>query len=192
MGSNRIESALQSGNLIWISEFSDHVKKQISPFILRRLKERVAQELPAKTEVDLICPIKGPQKTIYNAFLNKELALVNGTSSETLDQKGLSLFTLLTRLRQVCCDPGIIPEVDFDVEESGKVIVLLSRLNEAFDGIKKRKVVIFSQFVKLIDRLNPLLKKHFPDLNIYELTGSTEIAASQLKNFKRIPIQRLF
>lgn len=188
MGSmQEFESALQSGNLSWISEFSDHVKKQISPFILRRLKERVAQELPAKTEVDLICPIKGQQKTIYNAFLNKELALVNDTSSETIEQKGLSLFTLLTRLRQVCCDPGIIPEVDFDVEESGKVIVLLSRLNEAFDGIKKRKVVIFSQFVKLIDRLNPLLKKHFPDLNIYELTGSTRDRSQPVKEFQEDP-----
>ena len=112
---------------------------------------------------------------------------MNDTSSETIEQKGLSLFTLLTRLRQVCCDPGIIPEVDFDVEESGKVIVLLSRLNEAFDGIKKRKVVIFSQFVKLIDRLNPLLKKHFPDLNIYELTGSTRDRSQPVKEFQEDP-----
>jgi SNF2 family DNA or RNA helicase len=185
MGSmQEFEAALQSGNTSWVSEFSDHVKKQISPFILRRLKERVAQELPAKTEVDLICPIKGQQKTLYNAFLNKELALINDESGKVIEQKGFSLFTLLTRLRQVCCDPGIIPDLDFDAEESGKVIVLLSRLYEAFDGIKKRKVVIFSQFVKLIDRLNPILKKHFPDLNIYELTGSTRDRSQPVREFQ--------
>jgi SNF2 family DNA or RNA helicase len=185
MGSmQEFEAALQSGNASWVSEFSDHVKKQISPFILRRLKERVAQELPAKTEVDLICPIKGQQKTLYNAFLNKELALINDESGKVIEQKGFSLFTLLTRLRQVCCDPGIIPDLDFDAEESGKVIVLLSRLYEAFDGIKKRKVVIFSQFVKLIDRLNPILKKHFPDLNIYELTGSTRDRSQPVREFQ--------
>lgn len=181
------EAALQSENTNWISEFSNHVKKQISPFILRRLKERVAQELPAKTEVDLICPIKGVQKSIYNAFLNKEVALMKSESDEVIEQKGFNLFTLLTRLRQVCCDPGIIPEVDFDVEESGKVIVLLSRLTEAFDGIKKRKVVIFSQFVKLIDRLNPVLKKYFPDLNIYELTGSTRDRSQPVRDFQEDP-----
>lgn len=188
MGSmQEFETALQSGNANWISEFSNHVKKQISPFILRRLKERVAQELPAKTEVDLICPIKGQQKIIYNAFLNKELALITDESGESVEQKGLSLFTLLTRLRQVCCDPGIIPEVDFDAEESGKIIVLLSRLNEAFDGIKKRKVVIFSQFVKLIDRLKPVLNKHFPELNIYELTGSTRDRSLPVREFQEDP-----
>ena len=181
------EVALQSGNAKWVSEFSNHVKKQINPFILRRLKERVAQELPAKTEVDLICPIKDEQKSIYNSFLNKEVALMKDESGEIIEQKGFNLFTLLTRLRQVCCDPGIIPDIDFDVEESGKVIVLLSRLNEAFDGIKKRKVVIFSQFVKLIDRLNPVLKKYFPNLNIYELTGSTRDRSQPVREFQEDP-----
>lgn len=181
------EVALQVGNAKWVSEFSNHVKKQISPFILRRLKERVAQELPAKTEVDLICPIKDEQKSIYNSFLNKEVALMKNESGEMIEQKGFNLFTLLTRLRQVCCDPGVIPDIDFDAEESGKVIVLLSRLNEAFDGIKKRKVVIFSQFVKLIDRLNPVLKKHFPDLNIYELTGSTRDRSQPVREFQEDP-----
>lgn len=181
------EVALQSGNAKWVSGFSNHVKKQINPFILRRLKERVAQELPAKTEVDLICPIKDEQKSIYNSFLNKEVALMKDESGEIIEQKGFNLFTLLTRLRQVCCDPGIIPDIDFDVEESGKVIVLLSRLNEAFDGIKKRKVVIFSQFVKLIDRLNPVLKKYFPNLNIYELTGSTRDRSQPVREFQEDP-----
>ena len=100
----------------------------------------MAQELPAKTEVDLICPIKGQQKTIYNAFLNKELSLVNDTSSETIEQKGLSLFTLVDPPKTGLLRSGIIPEVDFDVEEGSKVIVLLSRLNEAFDGIKNAKL----------------------------------------------------
>jgi SNF2 family DNA or RNA helicase len=63
----------------------------------------------------------------------------------------------------------------------------LSRLNEAFDGIKKRKVVIFSQFVKLIDRLNPVLKKYFPNLNIYELTGSTRDRSQPVREFQEDP-----
>ena len=101
-----------------------------------------------------------------------------------MKNKAFNLFALLTRLRQICCDPGIIPDVEFNIEESGKIMVLLSRLSEAFDGKKKRKVVIFSQFVKLIDRLNPVLKKHFPNLNIYELTGSTRDRSKPVREFQ--------
>ena len=81
-----------------------------------------------------------------------------------MQHKAFSLFALLTRLRQVCCDPGVIPNIDFNIYESGKVIVLLSRLNEAFDGKKQRKIVIFSQFVRFIDRLLPVLRRLFQRL----------------------------
>jgi superfamily II DNA or RNA helicase len=207
MGSmNQFEAVLQSERDKDVSEFVQHLKKQINPFILRRLKELVAKELPEKTEVDLICPIKSEQRELYNQYLNKGSSEMNNEAKEPTEavgakqdkqvavdsselgtimkNKAFNLFALLTRLRQICCDPGIIPDVEFDIEESGKIMVLLSRLSEAFDGKKKRKVVIFSQFVKLIDRLNPLLKKHFPNLNIYELTGSTRDRSRPVREFQ--------
>ena len=191
MGSmNQFEAVLQSERDKDVSKFVKHLKKQIDPFILRRLKERVAKELPEKTEVDLICPIKSQQRDLYSQYLNRgssEMVTKEAKNQELgtiMQTKAFSLFALLTRLRQVCCDPGIIPGVDFDIEDSGKIIVLLSRLSEAFDGKKKRKVVIFSQFVKFIDRLNPLLKKHFPNLNIYELTGSTRDRSKPVREFQ--------
>ena len=72
MGSiQQFESALTESKTQEIFEFIQRVKNQISPFILRRLKERVAKELPAKTEVDLICPIKSTQREHYASYLNK-------------------------------------------------------------------------------------------------------------------------
>ena len=138
-----------------VSEFINRVKEQISPFILRRLKDRVAKELPEKTEVDLICPIKGPQREFYTSYLNKSSLEMQNQIGEIVQHKAFSLFALLTRLRQICCDPGVISGIDFDIQDSGKVMVLLSRLNEAFDGKKQRKIVIFSQFVRFIQRLLP-------------------------------------
>lgn len=181
----QFETALQSENSTGASEFSLHVKEQISPFVLRRLKERVAQELPEKTEVDIICPIEDAQKTFYNAYLNSGISSLDSSGSGFIDkEKRFNLFSLLTRLRQVCCDPGIIPNVDFPIESSGKVLVLLSRLSEAFDGRKKRKVVIFSQFVKLLDRLKPVLSKRFPETQIFELKGSTRDRSQPVKAFQ--------
>lgn len=186
MGSiQQFETALQSENSKQVSEFAQHVKDQISPFVLRRLKERVAQDLPEKTEVDVICPIEEDQKALYNAYLNSGIGKLDTTVTGQIDQEQrFNLFSLLTRLRQVCCDPGIIPNVDFPIEESGKVLVLLSRLSEAFDGRKKRKVVIFSQFVKLLDRLKLVLNERFPDTKIYELKGSTRDRSKPVQAFQ--------
>ena len=186
MGSiQQFTDTLESTSLSNSSDFTAHVKKQISPFVLRRLKERVAKELPEKTEVDLICPIKGKQRELYNGFLNQGVASLGSGNESKLEKTGMNLFTLLTRLRQACCDPGIIPEIDFSLEDSGKVVVLLSRLEEAFDGTKKRKVVIFSQFVKFLDRLKPLINKVFPEVNLYELNGSTRDRSKPVSGFQK-------
>ena len=181
----QFEASLHLENSKQVSEFAQHVKNQISPFVLRRLKERVAQDLPEKTEVDVICPIEDEQKAFYNAYLNSGISKLDARGTGLIDQeKRFNLFSLLTRLRQVCCDPGVIPNVDFSIEESGKVMVLLSRLSEAFDGRKKRKVVIFSQFVKLLNRLKPILHKRFPGTQIYELTGSTRDRSQPVQAFQ--------
>jgi SNF2 family DNA or RNA helicase len=180
----QFEGGLIEGKAQAVSEFIQRVKEQISPFILRRLKDRVAKELPAKTEVDLICPIKGAQREFYASYLNKSSLGADNQIGEIVQNKAFSLFALLTRLRQICCDPGVIPGIDFPIEDSGKVMVLLSRLNEAFDGKKQRKIVIFSQFVRFIDRLLPLLQAVFPLVNLYTLTGSTRDKSLPVKLFQ--------
>ncbi len=185
MGSiQQFESALTESKTQEIFEFIQRVKNQISPFILRRLKERVAKELPEKTEVNLICPIKSTQREHYASYLNKSSFKMENEIGEIMQHKAFSLFALLTRLRQVCCDPGVIPNIDFNIYESGKVIVLLSRLNEAFDGKKQRKIVIFSQFVRFIDRLLPVLKEAFPEVNLYTLTGATRDKSKPVQSFQ--------
>ncbi len=65
----------------------------------------------------------------------------------------MNFFTLLTRLRQACCDPGLIPDVDADPVHSGKIQMLLTKLSEAMTGSGARKEVIFSKFVKLPNRV---------------------------------------
>jgi SNF2 family DNA or RNA helicase len=54
--------------------------------------------------------------------------------------------------------------------QSGKVQTLLAHLEEALNGNGARKVVVFSQFVQLLRRLKPVLKKSFPKVALLELT----------------------
>ena len=75
--------------------------------------------------------------------------------------EGLAFFTLLTRLRQVCCDPDLLPWLEADLKQSGKISFLLDKVTEALAG--RHKVVIFSQFVALLKRVRQGLEARSTD-----------------------------
>jgi SNF2 family DNA or RNA helicase len=104
-----------------------------------------------------------------------------------MQSQSMTFFTLLTRLRQACCDPGLIPHVNADAMHSGKLQMLLARLREALTGNGARKVVIFSQFVQLLKRVKPLLEEHFPGLELLQLTGHTKQRAKPVEIFQNTP-----
>src|SRR5690606_25065278 len=96
---------------------------------------------------------------------------------------GLNLFTLLTRLRQVCCDPDLLPWVRADITASGKINFLLDKLSEALDS--GHKVVIFSQFVRLLERVEKAISTRFPETQLYKLTGATKDRETPVRSFQR-------
>ncbi|MGJ3241698.1 MAG: DEAD/DEAH box helicase [Opitutales bacterium] len=152
-------------------DFLDQVRRQVSPFILRRTKAGVVTELPEKVEMDLVCPLTDLQQTEYKRLVEEGRARLGTDIGHALRDQGMSFFTLLTRLRQVCCDPALLPWLGDDPDHSGKLRVLRSRLEEIVDS--GRKVVIFSQFVGLLDQTERMLDRHLPQLPRYRLTGKT-------------------
>jgi SNF2 family DNA or RNA helicase len=86
-------------------------------------------------------------------------------------EKSFGFLALLTRLRQTCCDPDMLPWMEAPLTDSGKINLLLEKLAEIVGN--GHKVVIFSQFVMLLDRVRLALAAQFPDLPRYELTGMT-------------------
>ncbi|HEX2101361.1 MAG TPA: C-terminal helicase domain-containing protein, partial [Candidatus Synoicihabitans sp.] len=86
-------------------------------------------------------------------------------------EKSFGFLALLTRLRQVCCDPDMLPWLKAPLSDSGKISLLVEKLAEILAS--GHKVVIFSQFVMLLDRVKAALAQNFPDLPRYELTGMT-------------------
>ncbi|MFO8026060.1 MAG: DEAD/DEAH box helicase [Opitutales bacterium] len=166
--------------------FEKQLRQQIAPFILRRQKEQVVGELPPKVEMDLICPITELQRQSYQALLDRGREEMGDDLQTAMQANAMNFFTLLTRLRQVCCDPGLLPDAaSADIRQSGKVQMLLTRLEEALQGDGSRKVVIFSQFVQLLRRLKPEIKKSFPKLKLFELTGQTRDRAGPVEQFQK-------
>lgn len=181
----RFEDAALSPDLSVRKTLEQTLRKQIAPFLLRRKKNRVGKDLPPKVEMDLICPITGMQKQIYEGLLNKGREQMGDDLQVAMQSNSMNFFTLLTRLRQVCCDPGLIPNLEIDLMHSGKVQMLLTKLGEALTGTGARKVVIFSQFVQLLKRVKPLIQKQFPDVDLLELTGHTKNRAKPVETFQR-------
>jgi SNF2 family DNA or RNA helicase len=164
-------------------ESAAHVKvrRQVSPFILRRLKRHVASDIPPKQEVVLPCPLTHEQRALYQ-HLTQGSGL-SGDLATVLSRDSASFLTLLMRLRQVCCDPGLLPEnAHAHSTHSGKITLLISKLSEiAANG---SKAVVFSQFVTLLNRVKASLARDLPNLPIFELTGETKDRSSPVENFK--------
>lgn len=165
------------------------VRRQVSPFILRRLKRHVASDIPPKMEVVLPCPLTHEQRALYQ-HLTQGSGL-NGELAGLLSKDATSVLTLLMRLRQVCCDPGLLPDNSgCPSAHSGKITLLISKLIEiAANG---SKAVVFSQFVSLIERVKTALARDLPNLPIFELTGETKDRSAPVENFKEAKGPALF
>jgi superfamily II DNA or RNA helicase len=163
----------------------ERLRVQIAPFVLRRTKDEVAKELPAKVVMDLRCPLTDAQRLEYAKICDEGLRRLGSDIGTAIREKSFGLFALLTRLRQACCDPDLLPWVHSGPEDSGKLNVLVAKLAEVLAG--GHKVVIFSQFVMFLDRVRELLAAQFPDVARFELTGSTIDRQKPVQQFQTAP-----
>lgn len=124
------------------------IGQKIKPFILRRLKGQVLDDLPEKTETTEYIELSKEQKRLYQT----QLALIQKEVQEYIDadefeSNSMRVLAGMTRLRQICCDPQLVTN-QFD-GESAKLERLIEYLLEAKENGKR--VVLFSQFTKMLD-----------------------------------------
>jgi superfamily II DNA or RNA helicase len=146
----------------------DVLRARLRPLLLRRLKREVATELPPRIEERRDCEMPTGQRKAYLAELKKTRMLLKGIESEKVVGKSrIQILASLTRLRQLCCEPAL---VGIDGAGSGKVDELLGLVASLLEG--GNKILLFSQFVRMLNRLKPILEaKGIPT---YTLTGRTK------------------
>ncbi len=135
-----------------LQEYSHLTTKDISrrarPFLLRRLKEDVLTELPGKREAIEFSELLPEQKELYAALLAKlQYDTLKHLDKESFRKNRIRILAGLTRLRQICCHPGLF--VDGYTGSSAKFEQLLQILEES--RLSGRRVLIFSQFTKMLD-----------------------------------------
>jgi hypothetical protein len=153
---------------------------RVRPFLLRRTKAQVAKDLPDRVEEDLLCDMEGEQLKLYRAELKRAQRLLLGVQTrEQLNEQRFNVLTSLLRLRQICCHPALVNDKLEEVE-SAKVNALLDLLEPLMD--EGHKVLVFSQFVTMLDRLRKIVKeREWPH---FYLAGSTENRGDLVKSFQ--------
>ena len=152
------------------------LKKMVEPFILRRTKQDVLDELPDKIENNIKISFSKEEENLYIANLSQ----INDKLKSALDIEQIDKFQILsmmTRLRQLCCEPRILYN---DIQEPS------SKMKACLDIIKKakennQKVLLFSSFTSSLEFIEKELRKD--DISYYVLTGATnKIKRHQLVN----------
>ncbi len=151
------------------------LKKIVYPFILRRTKELVAKELPAKTESVLYCHMKEEQRGVYDAFKNEyRYKILERIDQEGMSKAGMFILEGLMKLRQICDSPALLN----NVEDYGKESVKLDELHVSItEKTNQHKILIFSQFLGMLGMIRELLEKE--GIKYEYLDGSVSPSARQ-------------
>lgn len=144
------------------------LKRLISPFILRRTKTEVLEELPQKTEITLDVILSEKERALYELF--REGASRNLQNGQ---MNAIEALAELTKLRQLVCDPRLVDPV-LEIKSS-KTEVFLQLIKELQAG--GHRALVFSQFTSHL----ALIKQRLDQLGIdyLYLDGSTPAAQRQ-------------
>ncbi|PRT56812.1 TATA-binding protein-associated factor MOT1 [Wickerhamiella sorbophila] len=176
--------------------------KQVLPFLLRRLKEDVLEDLPPKIIQDYYCDLNETQRKLYDNFAQEQKKTVQDDLSDNDKQGRKHVFQALIYMRKLCNHPAFVqhPKAELDkmlhsgslsLQLSPKLLALQQLLKDcnitgdptALDGANlpepvpeamgQHRALIFCQQKDMLDLVeNSLLKKHMPGVTYLRLDGS--------------------
>lgn len=159
-----------------------HLKRRIAPFMLRRSKELVAAELPAKTEIIRSVQLKSDQRDLYETIrASMESKVRTEISKKGLARSQIVILDALLKLRQACCDPSLVKlEQSQQVKGSAKLDSLLEMVEPLVE--EGRKILIFSQFTTMLGLIEQRLKA--ANISWVKLTGQTRNRQQPIEQFQ--------
>jgi len=148
------------------------LRKRVAPFILRRLKDLVAKDLPPKQRITQLVELEGEQRDLYESIRIAAHESVRGV----IKKKGIAASTIdilgaLMKLRQVCCDPRLV-NVDAarEVAASAKFEHLMQMVPALLS--EGRRILVFSQFTSMLALIGEGLRAQGVDY--LALTGASQ------------------
>ncbi|WP_046066129.1 SNF2 helicase associated domain-containing protein [Clostridium scatologenes] len=156
---------IKNGDKKVLGELNKHTK----PFILRRLKKDVIKELPPKIEHNMVVDMTEDQKKVYAAYLQQAKEEVNNEIRDKgINKSKIKILSIITRLRQICCDPSTFIE-NYE-SDNGKMEALKDIVqNNVNDG---HKILLFSQFTSVLKNIGDMFKSE--NIKYMYLDGSVK------------------
>ncbi|RYZ47884.1 MAG: DEAD/DEAH box helicase, partial [Sphingobacteriales bacterium] len=149
------------------------LNQMTAPFVLRRTKEQVATDLPAKTESVMWCEMGEAQMQVYNTVREQiSDSIFLGIKSEGLEKSKLNILQGILKLRQVCGSPQLLAE-NKDCNEAIKIDMLMEEL----ELLQQNKALVFSQFKGMLHLIAEQCRKR--NIPYFHFDGDTPIAKRQ-------------
>jgi SNF2 family DNA or RNA helicase len=171
----------------------ESLRKLISPFTLRRTKAVVLNELPEKIEDIRYCRLTDTQVRLYRqAVSSRGKDLLQSLQNDYNDIPYIHIFALLNLLKQICNHPASISGAetvsDDQLLDSGKWELFVELVDNCLEN--DLKIIVFSQFVKMID----IIVRYFKDRKIITagITGKTRNRGNQVDRFNNDPECKVF
>ncbi|SDR91684.1 Helicase conserved C-terminal domain-containing protein [Paenibacillaceae bacterium GAS479] len=158
----------------------EELAARVRPFLLRRLKSSVLEELPDKIETLQSAELLPEQKKLYAAYLVQlQQETLKHIDKDELKQNRIRILAGITRLRQICGHPGLFVE-DY-AGGSAKLEQLVGLIKDALES--GRRPLVFSQFTTMLG----IIRRRLEDsgLDCFQLDGSTPVR-------DRVPMCRRF
>ncbi len=161
----------------------EKLAKRVKPFMLRRTKQEVVDELPEKTEIIRSVVLDKKQAALYESIRVAMEKKVRQTIAEKgLARSHITILDALLKLRQSCCDPRLLSlQQAKKIKQSAKLDMLMDMLAELLE--EGRRILIFSQFTKMLALIETELKQH--KISYSKLTGQTRKRDEAIDKFKQ-------
>ena len=145
----------------------ERLQRMTAPFILRRMKENVLKDLPEKLEESRYVKFESSQQKLYDAQVVYMKQKIARQDAQEFQKNKMQILAELTKLRQICCDPGLCFE-NYN-GDSAKLEACVELVNSALEG--GHKVLLFSQFTSMLELLAGRLTQE--ETSFYSITGAT-------------------
>ena len=156
--------------------------KRIAPFMLRRSKSQVIDELPEKSHITRSVSLDSRQAGLYESIrLTMEDRVRKSIAQKGLSRSHITILDALLKLRQACCDPRLLKLKQAEkVKQSAKLELLMQMLPEMIAA--GRRVLLFSQFAQMLLLIETELKSH--NISYSKLTGQTRHRDAAIEQFQ--------
>lgn len=156
------------------------LRQRVRPYVLRRLKRQVADDLPPLTDIVIRCEMGAAQRRVYETVRQAARREVMEAMKDAGGRYNMQVLEALLRMRQACCDPSLLPGIEHREIGAAK----LDKLEELLVDLvsEGHKALVFSQWTSLLNCVQPRLDAL--GINWVRLDGGTRDRQGMIDKFQ--------